>query len=97
MVAFYEIHYQQLLSTAILIILLAGKCSGEINLQVNLPLPEHKHIEILDGGGLWKVDNNVKLIFKVAECHFKIITIVPKTKIDCQKHFVHLDEKSYYS
>ena len=39
---------------------MAGKCSGE-----NLPLPEHKHIEILDRGGLWKVDNNVTLIFKV--------------------------------
>ena len=57
--------------------LMAGKCSGE-----NLPLPEHKHIEILDRGGLWKVDNNVILIFKVAECHFKTITSVPTTKID---------------
>ena len=59
--------------------LMAGKCSGE-----NLPLPEHKHIEILDRGGLWKVDNNVTLIFKVAECHFKTITSVPTTKIDCK-------------
>ena len=47
------------------------KCSGE-----NLPLPEHNHIEILDRRELWKVDNNVKLIFKVAECHFKTITSV---------------------
>ena len=56
---------------------MAGKCSGE-----NLPLPEHKHIEILDRGGLWKVDNNVTLIIKVAECHFKTITSVPATKND---------------
>ena len=28
---------------------MARKCSGE-----NLTLPEHKHIEILDLGGLWK-------------------------------------------
>ena len=42
--------------------LMAGKGSGE-----KLPIPEHKHIEILDQGGLWKVDNNVTLIFKVAE------------------------------
>ena len=59
--------------------LMAGKCSGE-----NLPLPEHKHIEILDRGGLWKVDNNVTLIFKVAECHFKAITSVPTTKVHCK-------------
>ena len=62
-----------------LIIFNGQKCSGE-----NLPLSEHKHIEILDRGGLWKVDNNVTLIFKVAECHFKTITSVPTTKIDCK-------------
>ena len=43
---------------------MAGKFYGE-----NLPLPEHKHIEISDRGWLWKVDNTVTLIFKVAECH----------------------------
>ena len=59
--------------------LMAGKCSGEI-----LTLPEHKHIEILDWGGLWKVDRNATLIFKVAECHFKAITSVQTTKIDCK-------------
>ena len=26
-------------------------------LRENLPLPEHKHFEILDRGGLWDVDN----------------------------------------
>ena len=36
-------YYQQLS----LSFLMTGKCSGE-----NLSLPEHKHIEILDGGGL---------------------------------------------
>ena len=40
---------------------MAGTCSGE-----NSPLSQHKHIEILHRGGLWKVDNNVTLIFKVA-------------------------------
>ena len=58
---------------------MARKCSGE-----NLPLPVHKHIEILDWGGLWKVDNNVTLIFKVPECHFKAITSVPTTKLHCK-------------
>ena len=50
----------------------------------DLPLPEHNHIKILDRGELWKVDNNVALIFKAAECHFKRITSVPTTKIDCK-------------
>ena len=36
-------YYQQLC----LSFLMTGKCFGE-----NLSLPEHKHIEILDGGGL---------------------------------------------
>ena len=31
---------------------MVGKCSRE-----NLPLPEHKHFEILDRGRLWDVDN----------------------------------------
>ena len=38
----------------------------------------------LDGGGLWKVDNSVTLIFTVAECYFKTITNFPTTKIDCE-------------
>ena len=38
----------------------------------------------LDGGGLWKVDNSVTLIFTVAECYFKTITNFPTTKIDCK-------------
>ena len=58
---------------------MSGKYSGK-----NLTLVEHKHTEMLHRGGLWKVDNNVTLIFKVAECHFKTITSVPATKIDCE-------------
>ena len=71
---------------------MAGKRSGK-----NLPLPEYRHIEILDRGGLWKVDNNVTLIFKVAECHFKTISSVPTTKIDCKSIVSALIKKSYYS
>ena len=56
---------------------MAGKCSQE-----NLPLPENKHTETLDQGWLWKVDSYLKLIFEVAECHFKRISSVPITKID---------------
>ena len=45
---------------------MVGKCSGE-----NLPLLEQKHTEILDRGGLKKVDDNVTLISKVAEFRLK--------------------------
>ena len=58
---------------------MTGNYSGE-----NLPLPEHKYIEILGRGGLWKVDDNMILISKVAKCHFKIITSVPTIKFDCK-------------
>ena len=40
------------------------------------------HTEILEWSGLWKVDDNETLIFKVAECHFETITSVPTTKTD---------------
>ena len=55
-------------------------CSGE-----NLPLQYTKNEEILNGKrGTWKVDNNVIVIFKVTEYHFKSITSVPTTRIDCK-------------
>ena len=59
--------------------LMARKCFGE-----NLPSPVLKHIEILDWDGLWKVDDNVTLIFKVAEYYFKTISSIWTTKIDCK-------------
>ena len=68
-------YYQQQCLTFVM----ARKCCGE-----NLPLPEHKHIKILHRRELWKVDNNVTLISKVAECHFKTISIAPTTKINCK-------------
>ena len=43
-----------------------------------------KHIEIWDPDGTWKVDNKVLVIFKVTEYHFKSITSVPTTRIDCK-------------
>ena len=59
--------------------LIVRKCSGE-----NLPLPEHKHIEITDRDGLREVDNSVTLTFKVSEYHFERITSVPTAKINCK-------------
>ena len=66
------LYHQQCLS-----FLMAGKCSGE-----SLPLPEHTHVQLLDRGGLWKVNNYVTSIFQVAECHFKNIAQINTTKID---------------
>ena len=34
--------------------LMARKCVGE-----NVTLPEHKHVSIMDKGGLWKINENV--------------------------------------
>ena len=41
---------------------MVGKCKDE-----KLLIPEHKHVELLDGGGLWKVNTDVVAIFSVAE------------------------------
>ena len=60
--------------------LIAGKCIGE-----NVTLPEHKSVNILDRGGLWKVNENVTSIFKIAERYFRIAT---------QKHVVKINSKS---
>ena len=60
--------------------LIAGKCIGE-----NVTLPEHKYVNILDRGGLWKVNENVTSIFKIAERYFRIAT---------QKHVVKINSKS---
>ena len=62
---------------------MAGKCVGE-----NVTLPEHKHINIMDRGGLWKVNENVTSIFKIAEHYFRIAT---------QKHVVKIYSKSIVS
>lgn len=67
-----SLYAQQCLSS-----LLAGKCIGG-----SITLPEHKHVNIMDRGGLWKVNENVTSIFKVAESYFKVATQKKVTKID---------------
>ena len=62
---------------------MAGKCVGE-----NVTLPEHKHVNIMDRGDLWKVNENVISIFKIAERYFRIAT---------QRHVVKIDSKSIVS
>ena len=53
-----------------------------------LPFQNIKHIDIMDRGGLWKVNENVTSIFKIAERYFRIAT---------QKHVVKIDSKSTVS
>lgn len=48
---------------------MAGKCVGE-----NVTLPEHERVNIMDSGGLWKVNENFTSISKIAERYFKITT-----------------------
>ena len=69
-------YYQQCLR-----FLIAGKCDGQ---SIPIVLSEHRHVELLDRGGLWRVTLDVTSIFKVAECYFKCATQKPTTKIDCQ-------------
>ena len=66
--------YQQSLS-----FLMAGEYDGE---SIPIVLPEHKHIKLLDRGGLWRVTSVSTSIFKVPECYFKCATQKPTTKID---------------
>ena len=62
---------------------MVGKCVLE-----KLTLPENKHVNIMDGGGLWKVNGNVTSIFKIVERYFRIAT---------QKHVVKIVSKSIVS
>ena len=60
---------------------MAGKCDGE---SVPIVLSEHKHVELLDCGGLWRVTPDVRSTSEVDEYYFKCTTQKPTTKIDCQ-------------
>ena len=58
--------------------LVAGKCSGE-----SIQLPEHKHVDLHDRGGLWKVTEETICIFSTAESYFISSTKQQPNKIDC--------------
>ena len=60
---------------------MVGKQDGE---RIPIVLSEHRHVELLDRGGLWRVTSDVTSIFKVTEYYFKCATQKPTTKIDCQ-------------
>ena len=60
---------------------MAEKCDGE---SIPILLLEHRHVELLDCGGLWRVTSNVRSISEVGECYFKCASQKPATKINCQ-------------
>ena len=66
---------------------MAGKCVSE-----TVSLPEHRHVDVLNRGGLWKVNEDVIAIFSVAEAYFlsstkklqnKIVSIVNALMENC--------------
>lgn len=59
---FSKLHNTTLYHQQCLSFVMAGKCKDE-----KLVIPEHKHVELLDRGGLWKVNTDVVAIFSVAE------------------------------
>ena len=62
-VFFGSVHYQQCLR-----FLMVGKCNGE---SIPIVISEHRHVQLLDGGCLWRVISDVTSIFKVGECYYK--------------------------
>ena len=55
---------------------MAGKCVGE-----TIFLPEYRHTDVLNRGGLWKVNEDVIAIFSVAEAYFLSSTKKLQNKI----------------
>ena len=55
-----QTYHQQCLS-----FLVAGKCVGE-----TVSLPEHRYVDVLNRGGLWKLNEDVIAIFSFAEAYF---------------------------
>ena len=66
-----QTYYQQCLS-----FLVAGKRVGE-----TISLPKHRHVDVLNRGGLWKVNEDVIAIFSVAEAYFLSSTKKLQNKI----------------
>ena len=66
-----QTYHQQCLS-----FLVAGKSVGE-----TVSLPEHRHVDVLNRGGLWKVNEDVIAIFSVAETYFLSSTRKLQNKI----------------
>ena len=77
---------------------MAGKCVGE-----TISLPEHKHVNVLNRGGLWKVNEDVIAIFSVAEAYFLSSTkklqnkIVSKDIVNATYGELHGARKFYHS
>jgi len=73
--------------------LLAGRSSDENIKQVEIA--EHKHVNIHDRGGLWKVKHEVTCIFSVAESFFKASVRHHGSKIDSKAIVTELMKDSW--
>ena len=62
---------------------MAGKCVGK-----TIFLPEHRHADVLNRAGVWKVNEDVIAIFSVAEAYFLSSTKKLQNKI-LSKHIVN--------
>lgn len=44
---------------------MVGKCNGE---SIPMVISKHRHVQLLDGGCLWRAISDVTSIFKAGEC-----------------------------
>ena len=72
-------HQDQTYHRQCLSFLVAGKCVGK-----TISLPEHRHVNVLNRGGLWKVNEDAIAIFSVAEAYFLSSTKKMQNKIMSQ-------------
>ena len=76
-------HQDQTYPQQCLSFLVTGKCVGE-----TVSLPVHRHVDVLNRGGLWKVNEDVVAIFSVAEAYFLSSTKELQNKI-VSKHIIN--------
>ena len=59
--------YTSLYHQQSLLLLMAGKCKRQ-----RLLIPEHSHVELLNWGGLWKINTDAVATLSAAESYFFI-------------------------
>ena len=67
---------------------MAGRCVGE-----TVSLPEQRHVDVLNRGSLWKMNEDVIALFSVAEAYFLSSTKKLQNKIVSKDIFNALMEK----
>ena len=72
--------HRSLISQQSMSVLLAGKCDVDRYAE----MPTHRLVDAKDRGGLWRVDEKVKEIFRIAEIEFQIFVSGFHTKINAE-------------